>query len=85
MYKKIKKIDKFLNTAEHSLESGNFGECIEQAGKVLKAEDTVIDVIFNAKKLLCSCYVKVYVNNISKNNFKNISNCYIINILLGKG
>ncbi|XP_026466297.1 dnaJ homolog subfamily C member 3-like isoform X1 [Ctenocephalides felis] len=58
LYKKIKKIDKFLNTAEHSLESGNFGECIEQAGKVLKAEDTVIDVIFNAKKLLCSCYVK---------------------------
>lgn len=56
-----------MSSAESALENNNFGECIEEAGKILKAENSVKDVIFNAKKLLCSCYVKVY--NLLFNNF----------------
>lgn len=57
-YKKIKKIDKALNDAQQSLENGDFSDSIESAQKVLRFETEVPMIIFNAKQLLCTGYVK---------------------------
>lgn len=57
-YKKIKKVDKFLKEAEENLEANNFAGCIESVQKVLKNENDIRMIIFNAKQLLCTCYVK---------------------------
>lgn len=57
-YKKIKKIEKFIVEAENELENKNYAECIELANKILKNENEVSSIIFEAKRLLCSCYSK---------------------------
>ncbi|XP_066245226.1 dnaJ homolog subfamily C member 3 [Euwallacea similis] len=56
-YKKIKKVEKFLVEAESALESNNFAVGVEAAQKVLKNEKDVRQIIFEAKRILCSCYM----------------------------
>lgn len=58
LYKKIKKVDKFLVTAQELLDSQQYVECVETASKVLKQEKDVQMIIFGAKKLMCTCGVK---------------------------
>ncbi|XP_018323719.1 dnaJ homolog subfamily C member 3 [Agrilus planipennis] len=58
LYKKIKKIEKFLTDAETSLEAQNYADCISSAQKVLKNENEEQMIIYEAKRLLCSCYSK---------------------------
>ncbi|CAG9862864.1 unnamed protein product [Phyllotreta striolata] len=55
-YKKIKKIEKFLSEAEASIESKEYSQCIDYANKVLKNEADAQSIIYEAKRLLCSCY-----------------------------
>lgn len=57
-YKKVKKIDKFLNDAESHRENKNYEECISSAEKVKKNEKEVQMIIFGADQYLCSCSVK---------------------------
>ncbi|KAG6443974.1 dnaJ homolog subfamily C member 3 [Manduca sexta] len=57
-YKKVKKIDKLLLDCEEKSESRDFLGCIESANKVLRSEDEVTLVVFEARKWLCSCSVK---------------------------
>ncbi|XP_072935499.1 dnaJ homolog subfamily C member 3 [Epargyreus clarus] len=57
-YKKVKKVDKLLLDCEEHSESKNFVGCIESANKVLKVEDEVTLVVFEARKWLCSCSTK---------------------------
>ncbi|XP_028167516.1 dnaJ homolog subfamily C member 3 [Ostrinia furnacalis] len=57
-YKKIKKVDKYLLDCEQLSEARDFAGCIASANKVLKAEDDVTLVVFEARKWLCSCSVK---------------------------
>jgi len=58
LYKKIKKVEKFLTEAETYKENGNYGECVEAAEKAFKAEKQVTNIIIEAQKLLCTCYSK---------------------------
>ncbi|XP_068628617.1 dnaJ homolog subfamily C member 3 [Battus philenor] len=57
-YKKVKKVDKLLLDCEQYSESREFTRCIDSANKVLKVEDEVTLVVFEAKRWLCSCYSK---------------------------
>lgn len=57
-YKKVKKIEKFIVQADTELENKNYAECIELANKILKNENEVASIIFEGKRLLCSCYSK---------------------------
>jgi DnaJ homolog subfamily C member 3 len=57
-YKKIKKIDKFVNDAQQYQERNEFESCIESAQKILKNEKEVPMIQFTANQLLCSCSVK---------------------------
>lgn len=58
LYKNIKKVEKFLTDADLALEAGKYAECIESAEKALKNEKTVQKIIYEAKKLMCSCTSK---------------------------
>lgn len=55
-YKKIKKIEKFIVDAETALENKNYADCIDSANKVLKNEKDTPNIIYEAKRILCSCY-----------------------------
>ncbi|KAJ8960369.1 hypothetical protein NQ314_006088 [Rhamnusium bicolor] len=55
-YKKIKKIEKFLVEAETALENKNYQDCIDSANKVLKNEKDTPNIIYEANRILCSCY-----------------------------
>lgn len=57
-YKNIKKIEKYLADAEMALEAQNYADCIAAALNVLKNEKRVNNIIFEAKRLLCTCTVK---------------------------
>lgn len=57
-YKTIKKVDKALADSQTYLDEGQFKDCIQSAEKVLKFEKEIPMVIFSAKQLLCTCYVK---------------------------
>lgn len=57
-YKKIKKVEKALVDAHHSLELGEFEDCIDATKKALKLETEIPMIIFNAKQLSCTCHVK---------------------------
>jgi len=56
-YKKVKKVDKLLTTAEEAIESKNFEDCIAAANKILKTEEKVTMIQFYAKSKLCHCYL----------------------------
>jgi len=58
LYKKIKKVEKFLTEAETYIEEQNFAECIASAEKALKNEKEVQMIIYEGKRLLCTCYTK---------------------------
>lgn len=57
-YKKVKKIEKYLVSAESDLENKNYADCIESAKLILKNEDHFASIIFEAKRLLCACHSK---------------------------
>lgn len=57
-YKKIKKIDKFVNDAQQSQEQNDFEGCVSSAQKILKNEKEVPMIQFIGNQLLCSCSVK---------------------------
>ncbi|XP_049887801.1 dnaJ homolog subfamily C member 3 [Pectinophora gossypiella] len=69
-YKKVKKVDKLLLECEEKSEARDFKGCLESAGKVLKIEDEVTLVVFEARKWLCSCSVKeeLYTEALSQCN-----------------
>lgn len=58
-YKKVKKIDKLLLQCEEQSQAGQFAACADSAAKVLRAEDEVTLVVFEAKRWMCSCLTKV--------------------------
>lgn len=55
MYKKIKKVDKFLTNAQNNLDSKDYKQCIEDAERIVKIETEASMVIWEAKRLLCVC------------------------------
>ncbi|XP_052750106.1 dnaJ homolog subfamily C member 3 [Galleria mellonella] len=57
-YKKVKKVDKLLLECEELSEARDFTGCLASANKVLKVEDEVTLVVFEARRWLCSCSVK---------------------------
>lgn len=67
-YKQLRKVEKALSNAQQALEEKQFGECIEQAEKVLKFEKDIPMIVFGANELLCTCYGKdeQYPNAIRK-------------------
>lgn len=56
-YKKLRKVEKGLSNAELAREEKQYPECIKSAETALKHEKEEIMVIFEAKRLLCSCYM----------------------------
>lgn len=75
-YKKIKKIDKFLNDAEQYSEQKDFKSCIESAEKVIKNEAEIPMVIFSARQYLCSCSNKEEQYTQAINHCKEALNIY---------
>lgn len=57
-YKRIKKVEKFLTEAESYKEEQNFAECISSAQKALNNEKEIQMIIYECKRLLCTCYTK---------------------------
>ena len=57
-YKKVKKVEKALSSAEQSKEEKNYPDCVMTAESVLKHEKNVDMIIFGAKQLLCHCFTK---------------------------
>ncbi|XP_047107810.1 dnaJ homolog subfamily C member 3 [Schistocerca piceifrons] len=57
-YKKVKKVDKFLQDMETAANNKDYTKCVEQAKKVLKEEPTIQMISFLAKQKLCHCYLK---------------------------
>jgi len=55
LYKKLKKVVKFLNTAKESREKEDWEECVASAQKVLKNEPSVTGIRFHAYDRLCHC------------------------------
>lgn len=57
-YKKIKKVEKFLTEADAYVEEKNYAECINSAEKAFKLEQDIQMIMYNAQRLLCTCYMK---------------------------
>lgn len=57
-YKKIKKVEKALTSAQEYLDNREFDDCIESAERALKLETVIPMIIFSAKQLSCTCHVK---------------------------
>lgn len=57
-YRKIKKVEKALTAAENSIEEKDYVKCISSAKEALKHEKEVQMIIYEGKRLLCTCYVK---------------------------
>lgn len=55
MYKKLKKVAKFLNNAKQARDQEDWEECIASAQKVLKNEPSVTGIKFHAYDRLCYC------------------------------
>jgi len=55
LYKKIKKVAKFLIAAKDSRERQEWDECVSNAQKVLKNEPTIEGIRFHAHDRLCHC------------------------------
>lgn len=58
LYKKVKKVAKFILTAKEAAQSQSWSECVDAANKVLKNEPTVEHVRFHAFDRLCQCHLK---------------------------
>lgn len=57
-YKKLKKVDKALSSAQELLDEKSYDECITAAERTLKHENEIPMIIFSAKQLSCTCHVK---------------------------
>uniref|UniRef100_A0A0A9YQS7 DnaJ subfamily C member 3 n=1 Tax=Lygus hesperus TaxID=30085 RepID=A0A0A9YQS7_LYGHE len=57
-YKKVKKVDKFLTDAQEAQEGENWAVCVESANKVLKTENKVPMIKYQAFSKLCVCQTK---------------------------
>jgi len=55
LYKKLKKVAKFLAAAKESRDQSDWEECVNNAQKVLKNEPTVEGIRFHAYDRLCHC------------------------------
>jgi len=58
LYKKLKKVAKFLTNSKESSQSSDWAECIDNANKVLKNEPTIENIRFHAYDRLCYCNLK---------------------------
>ncbi|XP_032511821.2 dnaJ homolog subfamily C member 3 [Danaus plexippus] len=58
LYKKLKKVDKLLLDCEEASQNREFVKCVDKAEAVLKVEQEVTLVVFEARKWLCSCHAK---------------------------
>jgi len=58
LYKKVKKVAKFITAAKESSQGEAWQDCVEAAGKVLKNEPTVENIRFHAHDRLCFCHLK---------------------------
>lgn len=57
-YKKVKKVEKAITDAHEYLNNKEYDDCIESIDKALRLEKDVPMIIFSAKQLSCTCYVK---------------------------
>lgn len=57
-YKKLRKVEKGLSSAETARDSKQYEDCIVSAESALKHEKEEPMVIFEAKRLLCNCYMR---------------------------
>lgn len=57
-YKKLRKIEKNLSAAERSRDEKNYADCISSAESVLKQEKEITMIIYEAKRVLCTCYMR---------------------------
>jgi len=55
LYKKLKKVVKFLTNAKEAREKDDWEECVASAQKVLKNEPSVTGIRFHAYDRLCHC------------------------------
>lgn len=58
LYKKLKKVAKFLVSAKEAAQAQDWQECVDSANKVLKNEPTVENIRFHAYDRLCTCQLK---------------------------
>lgn len=57
-YKKLKKVEKALSSAQEYLDEKSYEDCIASAERTLKHESEIPMIIFSAKQLSCTCHVK---------------------------
>lgn len=57
-YKKLKKVEKSLSSAQESLDEKEYEDCISAAERTLKHETEIPMIIFSAKQISCTCHVK---------------------------
>ncbi|XP_013148655.1 PREDICTED: dnaJ homolog subfamily C member 3 [Papilio polytes] len=57
-YKKVRQVDKLVSTCEQASEARQYARCVDSASKLLKIEDEVTLVVFEANRWLCSCHAK---------------------------
>lgn len=58
LYKKVKKVVKFLLSAKEASQEQGWEECIDSANKVLKNEPKIDNIRFHAYDRLCHCELK---------------------------
>jgi len=58
LYKKVKKVAKFLLSAKEASQADSWQECIESANKVLKNEPKIENIRFHAFDRICQCELK---------------------------
>jgi len=58
LYKKAKKVAKFILSAKEASQEQSWEECIDSANKVLKNEPTIENIRFHAYDRLCHCELK---------------------------
>lgn len=75
-YKKIKKVDKFMNDAQTYLDNKEFKECIASAEKIVKNEVETPMVIFSGRQYLCKCSVQDEQYTTAINHCKEALNIY---------
>lgn len=57
-YKKLRKVEKNLSAAEQSRDEKRYTDCISSAESVLKQEAEEPMITFEAKRILCTCYMR---------------------------
>lgn len=57
-YKKLRKVEKSLSVAEKARDEKNNADCILSAESVLKQEKEEAMIIYEARRMLCTCYMR---------------------------